>query len=70
MPTAQDLAYKAGQAALGEPSGRRSVDACPFSAIEHPQQRDAWLRGFADAAEAAQPDIDAIRAEIKAANND
>jgi hypothetical protein len=35
--TDKELAYEAGQQALTEPRERRSVDACPFSAIEHPE---------------------------------
>ncbi len=44
-----ELAYEAGQAILSEPAERRSVDACPFSAIDHPEEREAWLDGFESA---------------------
>lgn len=67
--SAEDLAYAAGRQALSEPAERRSVAACPFSPVDHPEERTAWLNGFADAAEEAQPDIDAIRAEIAEAQN-
>ena len=47
------LAYEAGRQALSEPSERRTVDACPFSALDNPDERAEWLQGFADALEEA-----------------
>lgn len=46
---ALELAYDAGRAAFAEPPERRSVDACPFSPVDHPEQREAWLDGFESA---------------------
>ena len=37
--TATDLAYEAGRNVINEPPERRTVDACPFSEIEHPEER-------------------------------
>lgn len=46
---AKKLAYKAGRAAAAEPGERRSVDACPFSSVESPEERIEWLRGLQEA---------------------
>jgi ribosome modulation factor len=60
--TDKELAYEAGQQALTEPRERRSVDACPFSAIEHPEERAQWLAGFSDALDAEGELRDALAA--------
>jgi hypothetical protein len=60
-PTSTDLAYAAGQAALSEPAERRTIEACPFA--PGTAERDAWIRGFADALE-GQPTVDDLRREL------
>lgn len=62
---ALELAFEAGKAILSEPPERRSVEACPFSAIDHPEQREAWLDGF----EAALDEQADHRAALKEARN-
>lgn len=63
------LAYDAGQAAFSsEPPERRTVDACPFSAVDHPEEREAWLDGFSDALD-SQEDLSTLRDSLKAARN-
>ncbi len=64
--TDKELAYAAGQAALTEPGDRRSVDACPFSVIDNPEERSEWLRGFADALDASGE----LRAALAAAQEE
>jgi len=65
---ALELAYNAGRNQLGEPSERRGVDACPFSAIDHPEEREAWLDGFSDALD-EQEDLSATRKALKEARS-
>lgn len=68
--TAKELAYDAGRTAFeNEPADRRSLEACPFSPIDHPDERQAWLEGFSDALE-EQPDLTSLRKELKAARDD
>jgi ribosome modulation factor len=59
------LAYDAGRAAFAEPPERRSVSACPFSPLDHPEQREAWLDGF----ESAMNDQVDLAADLKKARN-
>lgn len=63
----EELAYQAGQAAITEPAGRRSLDACPFE--PGTSERDAWIRGLADALE-QQPSVEDLRAELSGGNDD
>lgn len=64
--TDTELAYEAGRNIMNEPADRRSVDACPFSPIDHPDERTAWLEGFADALD-EQEDISALKKAVAAA---
>ncbi len=38
-----EMAYDAGMAAFGS---AQPVAACPFSPIDHPEQRESWLDGY------------------------
>ncbi len=62
----KELAYEAGRSIMSEPSERRSVDACPFSPVDHPDQRAAWLDGF----ESALDDQTDHRGALKAARGE
>lgn len=62
---ALELAYEAGKAAFYEPAERRGADACPFSPLDHPEQREAWLDGF----EAAMDEQVDLRDALKAARD-
>jgi hypothetical protein len=64
--TPEELAYQAGQAALTEPAERRTLAACPFD--PGTDERDAWIRGFADALE-SQPSVEDLRAELNGGDN-
>jgi ribosome modulation factor len=64
--TDTDLAYEAGRNAMSEPADRRSVDACPFSPLDHSEEREAWLDGFSDALE-EQADLTETRKALQAA---
>lgn len=65
-----ELAYEAGRAAYeSEPRERRTADACPFSPIEHPEQREQWLDGFTDAFEDDTVDPAELRKKLKEARD-
>lgn len=63
---ALSTAYDAGRAAITEPPERRGPHACPFSPIDHPEERLEWLQGLSDAID-EQPSIDDLKAELKKA---
>lgn len=65
----KELAYEAGRAVMSEPPERRKVDACPFSPLDHPEERAEWLAGFSDALE-EQEDLSAVKAALKEARKD
>lgn len=66
---ALELAYDAGRKVMAEPPERRGVEACPFSAIDHPEEREAWLDGYSDALD-DQEDLTAARKALKEARGD
>ena len=67
--SAEDLAYDAGRHAANDNAARRNgIEACPFSEIEHPEERKAWLRGLGDEL-AETPDISALRAAVQEAHD-
>jgi hypothetical protein len=58
----EELAYEAGQVAADDPQARRhGADACPFSPVDHPEERQAWFKGLRDALE-EQPSVEDLRA--------
>lgn len=66
----EDLAFDAGRAAANDPDARKhGVAACPFSPLDHSEDREAWLSGFAAALD-EEFDPRAMLAEIKAAKKD
>lgn len=66
---ALELAYAAGKNLMSEPPDRRGVEACPFSAIDHAEEREAWLDGYSDALD-EQEDLTAARKALKEARSD
>jgi ribosome modulation factor len=65
---AERLAHDAGRAAFStEPAERRTIDGCPFSEVDHPEERLAWLEGF-QAALDEEPDRASLRDQLKTAH--
>lgn len=59
------VAYEAGRAAADDAATRRAgAAACPFSPVDHPDERRAWFKGLSDVLDEIQP-IDALRAEVE-----
>lgn len=65
----KELAYNAGRQAFAEPPERRSIDACPFSPLDHPEERASWLQGFEDALN-DEPARDDLRKQLAAAKKE
>lgn len=66
-PDPVELAREAGRNAyLTEPPDRRHPDSCPFGAVDHPDERAAWLDGFGEALEEAATPAD-LRKALKEA---
>ena len=60
----EELAYEAGRVAADDPTARRAgAEACPFSPVDHPDERKAWFKGLAEALE-EQPSLDELRAAV------
>lgn len=59
-------AYNAGRAASTEPPERRSLNACPFSLADNPEERAQWLQGLSDAI-GEQPSTAELEAALKEA---
>lgn len=58
----EELAYEAGRDAADDPAARRGgAEACPFSPVDHPDERKAWFKGLRDALE-EQPSVEELRA--------
>lgn len=61
---AESLAYESGRLAADDSYARRhGLDACPFSPVDHPEQRAAWLKGLRDALE-DQPSVESLREAV------
>jgi hypothetical protein len=57
----ETLAYEAGRVAADDPQARRhGADACPFSPVDHVEERQAWFKGLRDALE-EQPSVEELR---------